>query len=48
MQERKEPQTAPAVDAEDIKDSSPDTNSSLEDDQAWFWDAILASRRGGG
>ncbi len=37
MQERKEPQTAPAVDAEDIKDSSPDTNSSLEDDQAWFW-----------
>ena len=37
MQQRKEPQPATAVDAEDIKGSSSDKDSSPEDDQAWFW-----------
>ena len=37
MQQHKKPQIAPAVDTEGVKASSPDENSSPEDDQAWFW-----------
>lgn len=37
MQRHKKPRPTQAVDAEEIKASSPDENPSPEDDQAWFW-----------